>query len=813
MNLKLRKVRRMLSAVLAGCLISSMAVSAGDIQNTVQEESTVSDGDGAEEENLTEDGQPAGGLPDGGLSETLDSGSEDGKEEEAAEGRGPAESNQAEQPQEERDELPAAEPGDMPDGEGAPDAATQALLDEYEKLLRQARTQAVGSYSTELAKFPASYQTYLKQLHAKHPNWIFVAMNSSLKWNDVVAAESVSSSTSGANRSLLPKTSEGILLSKAETDYNASKGTYIPKDGSTWVSASKPAVAYYADPRNFLTDNYIYMFEALNYNAGYHQLAGVQNVLKGTDLGSSNKISYIDTNGRTVPLSLTYSQAVYAAGQRTKVSPLFLAAKIRQETGGNLKNGSISGNYSYGGKPYRGYYNFYNIGAYSTSTGSAIANGLTYAKGKSGYGRPWNSPVKAIDGGAQYLASAYIARGQNTVYYQKFNTISSPYYQHQYMQNLTAAASEAKTTYNAYSNMGIVNNANVFYIPVYKDMPSQTAGVTIKKSVKTGKATADVTLRKGPSSGYSSLGTVPEGKTVTLSGAVHTDMDVSVTNQEKNPYWYKVSYGGKSGYISSRYVQPDTDSTVKAGAEKQLSASVSSGGGKVYYETSNPAVATVDGAGKVKGVKAGNCIIYAVTGSGRLMDAVGIAVSGAASQASSLGQPKLSSVSNSKSGIVIKWKKVSAAKGYYVYRKSGGGWKRIKKITSGSTVKYTDKSMAAGKKHVYTVRAYNGSKTSSYDKKGLTIRRLTNPSMVSAKGSKSGVKVTWKKVKSAVTYDIYRKKPGGKYTKIATVKGGSKVTYTDKKAKKGVTYYYTARACSGIYKGAYTTPGVKGKRK
>ncbi len=121
--------------------------------------------------------------------------------------------------------------------------------------------------------------------------------------------------------------------------------------------------------------------------------------------------------------------------------------------------------------------------------------------------------------------------------------------------------------------------------------------------------------------------------------------------------------------------------------------------------------------------------------------------------------------------------------------------------------------MAAGKKHVYTVRAYNGSKTSSYDKKGLTIRRLTNPSMVSAKGSKSGVKVTWKKVKSAVTYDIYRKKPGGKYTKIATVKGGSKVTYTDKKAKKGVTYYYTARACSGIYKGAYTTPGVKGKRK
>lgn len=792
--MKLRKIQRMLSAVLVGCMLSVMTVSAGDIQNVAGEDVVFDDVE-VEEGKTPEENALVFEPSDGGESETSEQENEENTKEDA----------------EGDNELPEVELGNESEVEGAPDAVTQALADEYEKLLRQARTQAVGSYSTELAKFPASYQTYLKQLHARHPNWIFVAMQSSLKWNDIVAAESVSSSTSGANRSLLPKTSEGILLSKAGTDYNASKGTYIPKDGSTWVSASKPAVAYYADPRNFLTDNYIYMFEALNYNAGYHQPGGVQNVLKGTDLGSSNKISYIDTNGKTVTLTLTYPQAIYAAGQRTKVSPLFLAAKIRQETGGSLKNGSISGNYSYGGKSYRGYYNFYNIGAYSTSTGSAVANGLTYAKGKSSYGRPWNSPIKAIDGGAQYLASAYISKGQNTVYYQKFNTISSPYYQHQYMQNLTAAASEAKTTYNAYNNMGIVNNANIFYIPVYKDMPSQTASVTVKKSVKTGKTSTDVTLRKGPSPGYSSLGTVPKGKTVTLSGAVYTDMDVSVTNQEKNPYWYKVTYGGKSGYLSSRYVQPDTDSTIKAGAAKQLGVSVSSGGGTIYYETSNPAVATVDGAGKVKGVKSGSCTIYAVTGSGKQMDAIGVAVSGSAS--SSLQQPRLSSVSNSKSGIVIKWKKVTGAEGYYVYRKSGSSWKKIKKITSGSTVKYTDKSMSAGKKYVYTVRAYNGSETSSYDKKGLTIRRLTNPSMVSVKGSKSGVKVTWKKVKSAVTYDVYRKKSGSKYIKIATVKGGSKVTYTDKKAEKGVTYYYTVRACSGIYKGAYTTPGVKGRRK
>ena len=49
----------------------------------------------------------------------------------------------------------------------------------------------------------------------------------------------------------------------------------------------------------------------------------------------------------------------------------------------------VSGNYN---STYRGYYNFFNIGA----TGSDImANGLKYAKNNG-----WSSPEKAIHGGA-----------------------------------------------------------------------------------------------------------------------------------------------------------------------------------------------------------------------------------------------------------------------------------------------------------------------------------------------------------------------------------------------------------------------------
>lgn len=708
---------------------------------------------------------------------------------------------------EQENEILSEESGEM-------DERTQKLYEEYQQWLSQINTYAVGTYEDELAKFPASYQTYLKQLHKKHTNWVFVAVNSSLNWNDIVKGESVSGSSSETNQSLLPNGCYTLLLSKASTDYSVSKGDYIAKDGSTWVSASKPAVAYYVDPRNFLTDNYIFMFEALNYNSSYHKIQGVKNVLEGTDL-YNKKISYINTSGKTVDIDMTYDEAIFAAGGKNEISPLFLAAKIRQETGAKLSNGSISGNYSYNGKSYRGYYNFYNIGAYSSSQGSAIANGLYYAQGGKNnsktYGRPWTSPVLAIDGGAEFLAKSYIAKGQNTVYYQRFNTAVSPYYQHQYMQNLTAAASEAKTTYNSYKSMGILEDSYVFYIPVYKKMPSQDNTISIKKTVTTAKTTTDVTLRKGTSSSTTSLGTVPKGKTVTVSGAVYTDMSVSVSNQEKNPYWYKVTYGTKSGYISARYIDMKTDSKVQVGGTKQLDITCSESGEKIYYETSNPAIAKVSSSGKITGVKSGNCDIFAVTSSGKKMDAIGITVT---TPSISLSQPKLTSASNSKSGVVIKWEKVSGAKGYYIYRKTpGGSWKNIKKLSSGSTVKYTDKTMKAGKKYVYTVRAYSGSKKSSYDKTGLTIRRLRTPELNSAKSVSTGIKVSWEKVKSTVSYEIFRKVEGGKYSKIAEVKGGSTLSYTDKSAEKGMTYYYTVRARSGIYKSSYDKDGVKGIRK
>ncbi len=58
-------------------------------------------------------------------------------------------------------------------------------------------------------------------------------------------------------------------------------------------------------------------------------------------------------------------------------------------------------------------------------------------------------------------------------------------------------------------------------------------------------------------------------------------------------------------------------------------------------------------------------------------------------------------------------------------------------------------------------------------------------------GGKKSVKLQWKKAANASGYYIYRStSKGGKYKKIATVKGATKTTYTDKKLKAKKRYYY-----------------------
>ncbi len=91
-----------------------------------------------------------------------------------------------------------------------------------------------------------------------------------------------------------------------------------------------------------------------------------------------------------------------------------------------------------------------------------------------------------------------------------------------------------------------------------------------------------------------------------------------------------------------------------------------------------------------------------------------------------LTRPKVSSVKSTRSGVTVKYNKISGAKGYYIYRRTAkSDWVRVGTVKSGSTVTFTDKSAKKGVKYIYTVRAYNGSTLSSYytsSNKGNTVK-------------------------------------------------------------------------------------------
>lgn len=686
------------------------------------------------------------------------------------------------------------------------DEETAELVQKYRGILDSAIEvyASANLYETELAKFPSDYQKLLKELHKKYPNWIFKAVNTGLEWNDVVAGESY------GTRSLISKSYADILLSKASGDYDTSTGKYIPKDGSTWVNVSDPGVAYFVDPRNYLYEESIFAMEYQGYDENCHTLAGIEAILKKTDL-EDTEIVYTNTDGKMVTVSpaITYGEAILAAGKSNSISPLSLAARIKQETGGSLSNGSISGTYTYNGTAYTGYYNYYNIGATADTTKPPLVNGLDYAKSQK-----WTSPVLAIEGGAKFLAKNYISKGQNTVYFQKFNTVYKPYYSHQYMQNIAAPMSEARTTFYSYTSSELQKQF-VFYIPVYKNMPSRTADIKISKNVSTAKPTLDLTLRKGPSTSYTKVTTIPAGATITVSGGVFTDDEVAYGQKLSNPYWMKVTYvtsSGKNytGYVSLNYIEMDTAVTLKAGKSYSLKLSEAPSGETVYYETSDPAIATVDANGTVKGIAAGDCMIYAVTSSGQALDAIGFKVSKSDVVPA---VPTLSSVKNSKSGVTITWKQSTNADGYYVYRKvSGGSWTKIDTVNSETKTSYIDTSASSGTTYSYTVSAYSGTKSSTYDSSGLSILRLDQPTVTVSDSDTASIKIKWKKITGASGYYVLRREgTSGSWEKIKTITKGTTVSCVYSGINTAEKEYFTVQAYGGSTTSSYASPGTSGR--
>lgn len=348
--------------------------------------------------------------------------------------------------------------------------------------------------------FSESYIEDLAALQKAHPNWKFVAFKTGIDFDDAVKGELAGTPTT-------------------ETNLRA-----------------------YLDPRNWLNEKYIFQFESIRKSDAVQSVSSVNAILKNTWMANSKINYFDTQGiSKTVTEVNTYADAMIKASNDSGMSANYIAAKIRQENGGatysatavcgtrppfqgifnyfnigayttamdglawaagflkankdtvlydgtnataspivTVSNGQRMTYVKEDGEYYRvTLYNELGNGKYEDKETGYILKSDVNTTYMGNYGRPWTDPNKAIYYGAKYIANGYLTY-QYTMYLQKFNVNaqSGNLYRHEYMTNVSGAASEGYHLYSGYSNAGLLNSAHTFYIPVFNNMPNDNSNIT-----------------------------------------------------------------------------------------------------------------------------------------------------------------------------------------------------------------------------------------------------------------------------------------------------------------------------------------------
>ena len=258
-------------------------------------------------------------------------------------------------------------------------------------------------FSYDETEMPESYKSAIDKLKAAHPNWKF-------KFVDV-----------------------GVSLSSyVDSQYGSQSMIY--EDGK-YVAATKEQIEYYVDPRNFLNEKSIFMFENQQYT--------------GDDVYSSKGVLSVWNDSAV-------ANNIMEAAKSTGLSPYFIVARAALESGRGtsaLASGTVSG--------YEGYYNYFGIGAVDSNP---LIGGASYAKQSN-----WNTKRKAMIEGSAWMKDQYVACMQNTIYFFKYSFVPNRSW-HQYMTDIAAPSKDALNYYNAHNAGGTLNSEIEFIIPVFSDM-------------------------------------------------------------------------------------------------------------------------------------------------------------------------------------------------------------------------------------------------------------------------------------------------------------------------------------------------------
>ena len=293
------------------------------------------------------------------------------------------------------------------------------------------------------AKYPG-YKERIAELMQNHPDWNFELLYTGLTFDEVIVGERAVHA-----RNLVPQDYNGEWICSV-------CGTKLYDSG--WYCASDKAVAYYMDPRNFLNESGVFQFQDVNdYTNGVCTLQGIHSQVNGTFLEN-------------------YASDIDSACRSQNVNSYYIVTRIIQEQG---RQGTQIGKGMDGGDG-KTYYNPFNIGASGNGSDQIYANALATAKS---YG--WDTMEKAIAGGITFCKDNWLENCQNTLYQNKFDIDSrngTNLYEHQYMQNLMAAYSEASIMRSMYASTNKINSGFTFIIPLYENMSATLSPIPVNST-------------------------------------------------------------------------------------------------------------------------------------------------------------------------------------------------------------------------------------------------------------------------------------------------------------------------------------------
>ena len=362
------------------------------------------------------------------------------------------------------------------------------------------------------SKYPGIAEA-VDRLVAQHPNWQFEVLYTGIDFYTAVQSEYEYDSK------------KGNLV-----DTSTYRGDWIAPDpyvSGDWASASYNAIAYFMDTRNFLNDTDVFQFlDLTNYSASGATLASIQYQVDGTFLNN-------------------YAEDLRASCESQNVNPYYIIARLFQEQG---RDGSAT-IYMDGGDGCL-YFNPFNIGA---ETGNEVATALARAKEMG-----WNTMKKGIEGGIAVIKQGYLDANQNTLYLNKFDVNpASPggFYTHQYMQNLSAAYSEARTLRSAYVSTGTLDNTIKFIIPVYENMPETPSARPSGEGSAETSDTETISVQVRQTDMGLALRSEPVIRDDNLVGDRLPTGTRLVSIERLNSGWHKViTLDGRMGYCSGDYL-------------------------------------------------------------------------------------------------------------------------------------------------------------------------------------------------------------------------------------------------------------------